>query len=395
MIAAYLLFFLLFSSDVQPKIVTDLHYSLPKNQKKKALEDDATFMIIDLKYKKGCVKICEFGAGRLSGFIGIDRLKHPHYIEQEFAKALSNLDLPLNVLFCKKKNDHALKSSVEYLQNMFHGVKQLEYTTDPEDVKCKNIKNISLCCPATALREAEQYNLGKGILLDKSSYAFAVNKLLMHLLFAHDERVKRFRPHCCIVERVYTPTLAQEILNQIPSELIVLKPINGWKGSGVLITTREELEPLLRNILSDHSRLTSNQLRYWAKYKEPYFLAESYEASEPFVVQHKTYDPTMRIAFVMSRIQGNTCIQVLDAYWKLPACPQESKASLVAKCISHISPKSSLCSALVKQSVLDDVTKQLNFFMPIVYEKMIALSKTDQLKSMIPRADELEATANQ
>ena len=83
----------------------------------------------------------------------------------------------------------------------------------------------------------------------------------------------------CIAELA----VAQEIAADIVSDYYVIKPRGGFRGSGVIIVAKEDLDETLQYILSDSTRLKKDRRkshRYWIQDKFDSFIVEKYYPSD-------------------------------------------------------------------------------------------------------------------
>jgi len=90
------------------QIPTNLNSFSFKVQNKQALPDDISFCIVDLKYKKPHLKICEFGQGVFSGFMGHSKLFGQGEIWKNLWPFLSSFKVP--VFFINGSSKHQIKS---------------------------------------------------------------------------------------------------------------------------------------------------------------------------------------------------------------------------------------------------------------------------------------------
>ena len=100
----------------------------------------------------------------------------------------------------------------------------------------------------------------------------------------------------------------------------MIKPLNAFKGSGIIITHASNLDDHLRNILPMEKRSkkirsttsVSDAEKYWLKDKNQNFIVEEYEASQPIEVESNLYDPTMRMVFTLHYDEGKIHLTFLD-----------------------------------------------------------------------------------
>jgi len=173
----------------------------------------------------------------------------------------------------------------------------------------------------------------------------------------------------------YTKGMANEIIQTMHCQHYVIKPMDAWKGMGIIFVEQKELERTLEKILDLSSREKNDNDEtyvFWSQYKKPYFLIESLETSQPVTVNNKSYDATMRVAFGLAYDHGTIVVDFLGAYWKLPEKSLHEDGSLGEIYKSHIKP--GICSAEVDKQTYEEVKTILRNILPKVYTKMIIAS---------------------
>lgn len=240
------------------------------------------------------------------------------------------------------------------------------------------------------------------------------DKILMHLVLP--PQAKAYRPKALCFPRQYTSSLAQQILQAIESDYIVLKVGDSVEGKGVLTVQREKLDETLRFLLANDqnelirlmlpmvandrffklkkrdslaskalfSEKMENKLKEsygismlcyetWLNSNNPLFLVESYEISKPIKKNNADYDATMRVLFLIIKNDGRYAFQPIGAYWKLPELPMMKKnKKLFCKDyrLSQISAtgKQADLSLEVDPSTLRKVYAHLNLILPIIFK---------------------------
>ncbi len=338
---------------------------------------DISFMIVDLKYDVGRLKVCEFGMGCLSGFVGHERLYGAGKIWEGWWSFVHTFGKPLIFVARSGPTRSFQELSVPHkdkkkdkmaLQKMFT-LPGIRVATLQDGLKALSLtkhygEGFQAIAMKTEPRELfEQYAaLGEGetgvIAVDYATSSFALNKLYMHTLFVNDPAVARYRPQCRLL---YKNNVVQDLetINAImPADAYVIKPINAWKGEDIQMSLACDLVETSKNIL-------------W-KNRTCMFI-ESLEHSMPIIVDAKPYDATMRVALGLAYDQGNVTMKVLGAYWKLPVEPLTEQVSLLGSFLSRICKGGRTSSAIVDSKTLAGVSYQLAQFMPHVYKKMVAL----------------------
>lgn len=368
-------------------------YQIPSTFYNSAIPADISFCIVDLKYNKPYLKICELGEGIESGFHGhqtiygrnvlwnnfwdfIKNLKQQIYvigitshrsIRKEFPFAFDKLT-SMNAIF--DDSFQSLETNKQF-RIINHQHKQLALRLDdsagiliplrPQDIYKDNARCLSKY-PAL-------------LLLDNATRSIVLNKLITHLMFKDDILLEEYRPQCMIVPKRYSTEMSLEIISSIPAEFFVIKPLNAWKGRGIIFTSRNNLDITLKAILSDTILKTnivhSQELEFWKSYEKNYFLVEAFEPSQSIKINNKKYDATMRVALGLAYDNGEIIIKFFGCYWKLPKKSLAENGSFEEKHKSHIDNKR-VCSAKVDKQTEAEVYEILEKILPTVYKKMIA-----------------------
>ena len=360
------------------------HSNIKINNPKKSqyYPPDISFCIVDLKYKKPHLKICELGQGTISGFHGYHRLYRIGDIWDEFWNFLAQFSdaifyinyqqsfdssIPIKSLATFYNRHGTMCQTVKQLKSNPRFINALKNKTHPIIVAPLNYQEFKDCCIPTS-----RYH--NAILLDNATRPFVLNKLLTHLLFMHDPSIRHYRPLCKIFPTSYSPTMAQETITDIPSSEYVIKPINAYKGKGLIFVPQQELDQTLKSILCpqlDTNVTFSTNHEYWHHHPKPYFLIESRESSQLIKVAEQPYDATMRVAFGVAYHQGIIDLTFFGAYWKLPKKSIHELGSLAERYQSHIEIGSS-CSTKVNDVTYNEVKKILTTILPKIYLKMLA-----------------------
>lgn len=347
-----------------------------------------SFMIVDLKYDTNRLKICEFGEGFLSGFVGHQKLFGPGKIWKAWWAFVASLDRPVflvntqegctsfSSLYKPSRKDRPGNCAI----NCLYACKGMAVSSWKDVVRVlPAIKTPSLDLNAiavkfgskTALKEYATFANNKhGVaVIDYVSERFCLNKLYMHTLFANDPVVKHFRPYCSVFDKAEIVDAVDSIKRTMPADAYVIKPINSWKGMGIRMTAADDLQKICTQLFSKEA---SKNHAFWQRRHE--VLLESLEHSKPILVEDQLYDATMRVALGLAYVRGAVKMKVLGAYWKLPTAALDDEASLEKTCISHIVPgKKVVTSAIVDHHTMAAVERDLRVCMPHVYKKMVAL----------------------
>jgi TPR repeat protein len=161
-------------------------------------------------------------------------------------------------------------------------------------------------------------------------------KVLMHRLF---EAVPSYRPVAKVIPHHYSPGLAQQIIQDIPSQLYVIKRSDLDKSQGVWLVRKNQLDKVLvfllepnlekslflcDNYLRQHNSKPEDVLFYinllisWHGSLSTSSIVEAYTPSSTLNIAGKSYDPTMRVSFLVIRDNNAIQFKPLSAYWQLP-----------------------------------------------------------------------------
>jgi hypothetical protein len=347
---------------------------------------DLSFLVIDLKfnYDKG-VQICEIQQGILSGFEGYDFLHgEKGLVARTFTDTLSSYGKP--VWFYEKDIvDINMHKRFNQIYKPFKNISELQSdgtfvsaasgsVSDPHQIEAYHgiyvgyIDNIT----DSLARFRERY---PGLIpMDHPFAEFYRDKLNMNRLFSEDDDLKRFKPACSYFKKGYTPTLAQEIIQNIGTNIVVIKPITTFKGKGVIIVKAEDLDSTLKYIFSDSKKLRQDSdlsYSWWFKDKSENFLVEEFVPSDTVYVPHlknKPYDGTMRVVALVAYDQLETSIQFIETHWKLPPKSLNEKGSLNQK---HKSFADIPHYAFVSPEINTVVEQQLSEALLKLYKKLL------------------------
>lgn len=348
---------------------------------------DVCFMIADLKYNaKQGVKICEIQQACLSVFNG-DSFQNPQQqsIHKEFLAALS--------LY----NQHGwivANSIVD--KNLVSTLASSSSWQNPEDI-------IALFSDSHFRQHAKQpvsdiYDLSSYqgflyiswsqlsaiydfqtrfpgmIIIDKSSFPFWIDKYYMTQLFAEDELLSTFKPKWGHYKKNYTKDLATQIAHDLQCNTFVIKPRGEFMGKGVIIIPKDDLDAVLYYIITKEGTLAeSKNPSYTAWKKDPFdsFIVEEFVTSDSITIPHlenRTYQPTMRIAFLLVYNKQHHDVHFLGGYWKTPAVALDEEGDFMQKNKDVCKPPY-YCA--VDPETMKIVQQELRIALPILHKKML------------------------
>lgn len=365
---------------------------------------DISFFIADIKYDGNKLKILEFGQGPRSRFKGSDALCGKGTIWGKFWKYLEQWNLPIWYVG-PSINQESTKDEINFkifksIQNTYAVETLSKLLSDYEfqkTIQKESPKNKSIIYEYQGIVVFRHKNASSleieifkktfpyMIVIDHASSPYVNNKYTTNLLFNEDE-LKIFRPRCNVYEKNYTTTLAQKIIADMNCDIYVIKPINGFKGDGVIMARKKNLDIILYNILNKTNAIQKSKnptYNHWAKDKNKNFIVEEYEPSKIVKIDGLSYDPTLRMAFCLEYNNHEIKITHLDGYWKLPPKGLEEQGTLVEKTKSKINPNRTTTSAMIEDNDRDQVQKILNTIMPRVYKKMLKTRSISLQESLL------------
>lgn len=325
------------------------------------IKQDISFMIADLKFDGKQVKICEFGEGTRSRFKGYDYLYGKGLIWERFWKVLDGYHFPkwyvdFNLLPANDLEELYEEASLEsFLQRSeakcFSSLGDLLVSRRFERA-AENSRSAGGVFGMLMVRhydasvgmiEALRKHYKNLLVLNAAVAPFVNNKYTTDVLFK-DEALQKFRPQALLCRRAYTAGLASSIKKKMPATHYVIKPLDAFKGCGIVMVEAANLDQTLRTILDKNSHkpkdftvhyngysYTDKTYSYWATYNEPYFIVEELSHSKILTFDGKRYDPTLRAVFVLHHQGGIEKIDYLAAYWKLPLKSLDEPGTLTEK----------------------------------------------------------------
>lgn len=354
---------------------------------KEALPADVSLMIADLKYnERQGVKICEIQPVIVSAFRGYD------FATGEKGGVAYNVSHLLSKYFKRlwfkegEMRDPHMRPEFtaegwrgfESLDSLEHEKKFREAAKrEPRDARyLKHYKG------AVYLRSRSMPSLEKfrrdhpGILvIGASTFGRSWDKLSIAQLLDSDPELQKLRPHWAPYKKGYSKKLRERIQSDFSSQKLVIKPLRGTKGHGVIIVDRNDLNATLRRLFRDREALADDpdeNYRWWAANKNATFLVEEYVSStsvRPYHLGCEPYDGTMRCVFALVHERGSYKVKVLGCYWKLPEAPRNSHADLNAM---HKSCGQNPFFACVDKETRHDVKHILKRSLPRLHKLLLA-----------------------
>ena len=349
---------------------------------------DVCYMVADLKYNaRQGVKICEVQQASLSLFNGdtFRELAVEHSIHKELLRTLSLYNTHGWVVshsIADKKLASALAHSVDWRDR-----KDLIALFSDEDFKsrakqpAKDIYDLSSYqgflyinwSQLSVIHDFEQRLPGM-VVVDKSSFPLWIDKYRMTRLFAEDELLSTIKPKWGNYKKIYTKKLAATITNDLQCDTFVIKPRGQFMGRGVIIIQAQDLDEVLRYIITKNGRLADSKDPAYAAWKRDRFdsfIVEEFVASDLIKISHledKTYQPTMRVAFLLVYNNHHHDVHFLGEYWKTPHLSIDEEGSFMEKNKDICEPP---YYRAVDAKTVEAVQSQLRDTLPLLHSKML------------------------
>ncbi len=210
--------------------------------------------------------------------------------------------------------------------------------------------------------------------LDAATHPYWGDKYKMTKLFSKDETLASYKPKWNLYAKKYTKSLANEIIDDLQSDIFVIKPRGAALRKGVIIVDRENLDSTLKYILNLSNKLRNDpdkSYNYWCRDKFNSFLVEEFVESDPLAVAHlenKIYQPTLRVAFLL--VYNNQTIEVkfLGEHWQLPPYSLTEGGTLND---IHMSCGEVPYFCKIDPELMEEVKQQLSVALHLLYQQML------------------------
>lgn len=354
--------------------------------------------IVDLKLMtNGKIKILEFGRGFASAFTGHDQLHPNETIEQMLRLALSSM---------KPNCVNTVYGNEEQIVAFF----KTKQSSAQAMVNTKNIENYK-----GIIGGLEPVRTNPDILHMDNSVVWHIasrDKYITHLLFQdHQNKQNAIRPKCIALPVRYEPDLCKRIKDAIPGKRYVLKAPRLNEGNGVTIVNEDELDDYLKlllfttaeeftkrmaEIILKLSCISKNNLAEktdeiqstviaWRQSGCDVFLVEEYCPSKAVIFSQKSYDATMRVAYLIVINDGVAKFLPLGSFWDLPAKPI-GEGKLREQTVSHIK-SGEILTADVSEADQELVYAQLADCLPNIFLKMLSFNLLQEIQRLCSCAD--------
>ncbi len=348
-------------------------------------------MVADLKYNaRQGVKICEVQQACLSLFNGDKyRSAEEESIHKELLRTLSsynkngwivtNCIADKNLISALTSSSfwHHCQDLVALFSNSQFKQQAKQPVTDIYD--CSSYQGFLYCnwSQLCAIYDFEERFPGM-IVMDKSSFPFWIDKYKMTQLFAQDELLAACKPRWGNYKKNYTQELAAQIVHDLQCDTFVIKPRGQFLGNGVIIVKLQDLDDVLRYIITKIGTLAESDDHAYAAWKDDPFdslIVEEFVASDPIAIAHlgnKVYQPTMRVAFLLAYNNHRYDVHFLGEYWKTPSCAIDEEGDFMKENKDICEPPY-YCAVDAKTTQI--VREQLRIVLPLLHSKMLQASE--------------------
>ena len=257
---------------------------------------DITFLIADLKYnEKQGIKICEIQPGSLSVFNGYDYIKDGYGLVPKMFCNFTKQFQKLGWYIFHDVSDNKFKdillekgwTTEESLETLLRNPFFLSIARMPvhDPYNLLDYHGILWARQWKSMpMEDFRYYFPGVILIDGAVFPYKGDKFKMGQLLAADERLKKIKPQWSAYPKLFSEELIKQILQDIPSNILVIKPMKSTRGNGIIIIQREDLEPTLKYILTEDSDNLENNpdpsYNHWGHDPCKGFIVEEFVESE-------------------------------------------------------------------------------------------------------------------
>lgn len=217
------------------------------------------------------------------------------------------------------------------------------------------------------------------IVMDKSSFPLWIDKYQMTRLFAEDELLSSVKPKWGNYKKHYTKKLATKVAEDLKCDTFVIKPRGNFMGRGVIITSLNDLDEVLRYIITKKGALAESKDPAFAAWKRDTFdsfVVEEFVTSDPIKLPHlenKAYQPTMRVAFLLVYSNRQHHVHFLGEYWKTPELSIDEEGDFMHKNKDICEPPYYLAVDTKTKRLVQD---ELRAVLPTLHRKMIEYSNS-------------------
>ncbi|MBY0353911.1 hypothetical protein K2W90_06120 [Candidatus Babeliales bacterium] len=331
-------------------------YTVPININS-PIKASIAYFCADIKYNKGKLKICELnpvpGVSPSVYNVLVDGKKYDAYCPfwKAFWAYTKQFDIPIWFVgpTCKT---NALDFDSFFEEGYTYHKSLDDLVQDPLFIERskKNIADISAISnysgliiynPGIGTSFKQAYEIVENVKqhypnflwLNDSAQWFTGDKDLMARLFLNTE-TQEFKPQWKVYKKIYTPDLATEIIEEFERDMYVIKPTDGTWSGGVTIVSKDDLDATLKLLFEPkqkHKRTGQKNIDYWQNNKSDSFIVEEFMQSQTLTINGNEYNPTLRLAFIISHERNSISFTLLGGGWKTPQIPLNKVGDLVLK----------------------------------------------------------------
>lgn len=348
---------------------------------------DLSFLVADIKYsQEHGVKICEVQQGILSSFKG-EAFAHggvsvvannlmsafAQYVDDGWTVKHAHCDAYIKKLLEEQDNWRLVSRERDIFEDVdFKSLAEVE-VEDPGCLADYHGYVYTKCRSATKVDRLQKKYPGI-VFVDRASAPYWVDKAKVSHLFDLDPILQQIKPCYGVYPSGYNPEVADQIIQDLQTDYLVIKPKGDFLGRGVIIVSKENLDSTLKYIFSGSRELKEDKdksYHYWYSSKAKDFIVEQFYSSDPIKVKHlgnQLYQPTMRVSYLFAYSDGEVTAHFLGAHWLLPKKSLSEKGSLndLHKGYCVIPHYAKVDPALMEQVVIE-----LEDPMKLLYQKML------------------------
>jgi len=350
----FLLYCILFFNFFSCNAIQNVTQTTIVNNQLSTTPTDISFLSADIKISKNEFKFCEiedavYNAIRKAQFkpTGQKDTSHFFYLPdwQSFFSFLQSFNVPIWYVGYKPNNKNfndktLVHTGIKYCKN-------LQELNKDYCFKCLISQKQSTYGGIIIYREVKQSNhrdsltyhqfklhYPQFLYVNNIARNFVTNKEILYSLFNY-ATLEHFLPTFGVYSKKYSTTLIHQILREIASEYLIIKPLNAIKSDGIIMISRNNLDQTLKQILLHHTnKQYIPSFDYWTNNHDNSFIVMEYAPSTTLTYKNKYFDPTLRISFILYHTDNKIIIYLLRCFWRIPPQDLASSSSLTEQHIS-------------------------------------------------------------
>lgn len=357
------------------------------------LAPDISFLFLDFKYNNGNLKICELGASTHAGLTDSksfvngrqENMVSPYW--EVLWPYLAKFNIPVWFVGWIAEKDRMSYGSFKALGGKHaKSLKDLETTLLFKKHATKKLPAHAAIQDYAGIiiyrrprgetyhdRQVFRKKYPNFLLLNDASRSYTAKNATAQLL--KENGLQDFKPIWHTYPKQYTANLAQKIAQDIPSDIVVIKPVKSMQSRGVNIIKKTELDDRLKLILRDTDTIPAHahrSLSHWKRDKSKNFIVEEFAESRIITRSNRRYQPTMRIVFGLTHDKGVISLNIFGGFWKIPLKSiDDLNASLIEKNVTIPFQGPFYVGIPISQRDMADVKKILGYLLPTMYLGML------------------------